>query len=1391
MSTIGINIGSISVKIVELDEEGKINNQRIIAHQGQPKSIVEQMYKEDYFYGVAGQNGHISESEAIDRALAEEEDNFNVIVSLGGEAFAVYLLKNNRILNVLSHNRCAAGSGEFLIQQIGRLNLKLERAIELAMQGKSIHIASRCSVHCKSDITHKLNKGEASVEDILYSVHESMVTKIISLINKSQHPHDIILVIGGLSQNKAMTSILQDKMSSSKIIVKDTSACYEAYGAALLTMDQPRYQIPMIKFNPTFQSLPQLAKAKKLVTIIPSSPKVERREFGRLIMGIDGGSTTTKIAVVEVESGEIVASYYNRTNGDPIKATKECLEQIITQIGSQQMDLVATTGSAREIIAAYIGTPAVYNEISAHATGALSYDPEVETIFEIGGQDSKYIYIENKSPVDYAMNAACSAGTGSFLEESASGDLGISVREISDIAMQAETPVQFKAECAAFINSDIRTALQEGYGKKDIIGGLVSSIVNNYLTKVKGPRKVGKKVFMQGGVAKNSSIAYAFALATNKHIIVPPNPELMGAYGVALMALEKEELGLLEMETMETSVLLHNEMKYLGNFTCRACNNYCTINRYQVNDRKFPFGGACSKYESSWSRTKSTDEARDYVSERNAIMLGVENPSNSKTIIGIPRALTTHFLFPLYQTFLKELGFRTVLSDIDERGELYINAPFCFPTQIAHGAVLDLIEKKHVDYIFFPHIIKMPFSLDRKSYICPITQASPFVLKKAFEETKILSPSLDFQHGYENCKQLIKMAVEDLEMDEREVKTAYARAINKQILVEKQLQQLGKEALEEAISTNKTAIVLMGRSYNAFPNETSQSLGRKLASKGIITIPFDCLGKQESTETSWYFSNLILDAVKYTQKYDNVFGLFVSNFGCNIDNFNLEFFRRAMHDKPYLKLDIDSHSADAGTQTRIEAFLEIIANYQRKHTSDTGDDFILSEIIEKDGDFKVKTSSNELLEINDKRITYHFPVFTKYHNEIFYYAFRWMGLTAGHPLSLSTEQLNRGLQYTSGNECLPLPIFIGQMLEIYEQKKPGEIIGVYMIAGGEPCVVASYSGVLRKFIMDHKLTDIFLFEPHLEMNNVYNLSKIGIFRTLPIGFIIGDIITEIFYVLKTVGGKNAISQLDTYWQELLNHAETRDSFNEYLPTFIDKLTQIEVHSDPKLHPKIVISGDFFVRFDEFFFKGLPERYAEKGIILKPVDLSELLIYGSYDDMIIYSKEINATPHTKKGLFKAMRSIRQPSGRKYMASWAYAKLIEKIERDYREKFEETGLLIAEPNKLGQVINYANEHIDPSIMGETILTVGKAVEAMSEDYQGILVLGPFSCLPFRISEAILKPLSLENNFPFLSFETDGRAIPPSFLRLVDVHIQQIIRNQEDHIVSLPIFEGSKRI
>src|SRR5208282_319150 len=270
---------------------------------------------------------------------------------------------------------------------------------------------------------------------------------------------------------------------------------------------------------------------------------------------------------------------------------------------------------------ACLGTGQVYNEISAQAAGATHVAADVDTIFEIGGQDAKYIHLRNGVPIGYAMNNACSAGTGSFLEESAQSDLSIDVSEIADIALAADAPVKFKTTCAAFINSDIRIAQQQGQDRDNILAGLVYAIAENYLSKVKGQRPVGKKVLLQGGVALNRAVGYAFANRVGRPIVIPANPELLGALGVGLLALDRAKGAMHTATDLQT--LASAEMKLLGRFRCQACKMYCNIERFEVAGRQFPFGGRCSLYENVWKRKTRTAPARDLVEQRAAIIYHV------------------------------------------------------------------------------------------------------------------------------------------------------------------------------------------------------------------------------------------------------------------------------------------------------------------------------------------------------------------------------------------------------------------------------------------------------------------------------------------------------------------------------------------------------------------------------------------------------------------------------------------------------------------------------------------------------------------------------------------------------------------------------------------------
>jgi predicted CoA-substrate-specific enzyme activase len=1454
MCCVGVNLGALTVKVAAVRGEGR--QARVAAHLGRPVEVLKELLGEPEFagadcFGVSGHLGHVSEVAAIQRALRELAAGFDAVVSLGGESFLVYLLTEAKITNVLSHNKCAAGSGEFFVQQIGRMGLGLEEAIRRSFQGKVVPLASRCSVHCKSDITHKLNRQEATPEDILRTLHDAMAGKVVALLEKAQRDLRRVLLIGGLTCNGAMVAALREKLPATEFVVLPESPWFEAWGSALLARDEPFYESPNISVRASLGRLPPLQDYAGRVEII-GSPVLQGPPEGPMVLGVDAGSTTTKAILLDPATGGVVASHYTRTNGDPVAAARECLRSLAGQTGRGWVSLVAATGSARELIGAYLGTEHVYNEISAHAAGATHFAPDVDTIFELGGQDSKYIHLRNGVPIDYAMNNACSAGTGSFLEESAQGDLGIAVSDIAGLALAAPAPVQFKATCAAFINSDIRLAQQEGRSRDNIVAGLLYAVAANYLNRVKGARCVGRKVFLQGGVALNRAVGHAFAHSVGRRIVIPRNPELLGALGVALLALRRSSRGEGRGASVEGPgprgegqqsvpsplathpstfllALARAEMKLVGRFTCGACKLACAIDRFEVAGRRFPFGGRCSLYENVWKRKSRTAPAPDLVEQRARLLFGsvvrepaakpprgqvaaahldpeprvrgltpvnrqqafklqrflpssILHPPLSPPLpltpgppplgppcsIGIPRALTTHSLFPLYSTFFSGLGLRVVLSNVDPRGDLKSYSGFCFPAQIAHGALLDLAERG-VGLAFLPHIVRMPQDHPcRDSYLCPVTQAGPYFLAKAFPDLRLLSPVLDFTRGYAASSALVDMAVRELGKPRDLAGLAWTEAVRAQRAIEGALGELGQHALARAVQAGKPAILLAGRSYNAFTPEGSQSVGKKLSSMGVTVIPADCLAPVGEGPTVWHAANQILNAVALTKQHPNLFLLCVSNFSCTIDAFTHAMLASELGAKPYLILEIDAHTADAGVQTRLEAFLDIVTNYRETQASPR-QPFTPCRLT---SGCRVIRANGAQVSLTDPRVRIYFPNFSQYHASAFAMAARWLGLHPGALLPLDRSQLERGLRHTSGRECLPLPICIGQLLHLSLLRQPGEIAGFYMIRGGAPCVSDSYMGYFERFITEQRLPDVFLLNPGAD-NDYLGFGAATLAHHLSPAIVLADILVEIEQVLRVAGAAGSPERLRQEWQQFAQGTASLDQFQAALPQLVRRLAALPRTRTPSTCPRVVVTGDFFTRFSPFFMEGVAELYARRGIILKPVDLSDLLLYGAYHGVAQRAGSWGLKPGGL-ALARACTRIFQADGKDYLRKWAGYQAERWHEQHYRGLFLETGLLVGGPNEVSSLFEKAAQHVSPALYGETIPTIGKGLDADREGYDGIIVIGPFNCLPYRISEAILKPLSLQRGTPILTYESDGYAVSPSFLRQVDVHIQQVLEH-----------------
>ncbi len=564
-SGVGIDVGSVSVKVCGLSDGTA--RAAVVTHEGDIASALDRAFAEllldaqaappAVVTGGAGRHrldvtGVIAAS-AIEGALEALDLRPRAVVSLGGEDLVVYLLDGRgRVQTTIAGNKCASGTGEFFRQQLGRMGLRIEDLDEATAGARVLKLSARCSVFMKSDCTHRLNKGEATRGDVALSLSKVMADKVSEFLIRAKVRTGSVALIGGVTQNRHLLRFLREAWPQTQFVVPAEATYFEAFGAAHLAPALGRPLPPRSRMVRPFQPaagtpFAPLPSAASRVTY-HASRRGALRPDAEYILGVDGGSTTTKVALVDADTMEIAAAHYGRTHGDPVAALKRCLAEVQNQIGDARprISLIATTGSSRELLGVFLETSGVYNEIIAHAAGTTFFDPDVDTLFEIGGQDAKYVLLNNGVPIDYAMNEACSAGTGSFLEESSAGDLHIErAEDIGPIALEAAAPLKFGEHCSAFINSDIRKAIQGGASRPDIVAGLVFSIVANYLNRVVGNRPVGSRIALQGGVAKNPAVPLAFAQLVGKPVSVPPDPELMGCFGVARLALQKHQEGLL------------------------------------------------------------------------------------------------------------------------------------------------------------------------------------------------------------------------------------------------------------------------------------------------------------------------------------------------------------------------------------------------------------------------------------------------------------------------------------------------------------------------------------------------------------------------------------------------------------------------------------------------------------------------------------------------------------------------------------------------------------------------------------------------------------------------------------------------------------------------------
>jgi predicted CoA-substrate-specific enzyme activase len=908
-----------------------------------------------------------NEFRAIAKGMQTFHPEVRTVFEMGGEASKYLRLdagvtgKHLGIADYQASGECAAGTGSFIDQQASRLLYSIEEVGPAACGANcAARIAGRCSVFAKTDMIHAQQKGY-STDQILRGLCDAVARNYKSSLVKGRAVLPPVAFIGGVAMNQGVRNALREafKLQEGDLVVPELYAWLGAVGSAMFESEEYRkrsfkriHQLrqheaakknfacaePLSMANVLLlrdRSSTSISSESARSALAPASSRIES------YLGIDIGSVSTNLVVIDAE-GNLLKEIYLRTQGRPIEVVDRGLKEIEEELGGT-LDIrgVGTTGSGRELIGELVGADTVNDEITAHKTGSthvcrqMGMEP-VDTIFEIGGQDSKFIRIDKGVVVDFTMNEACAAGTGSFLEEQAE-KLGISIKEeFAELALASASPARLGERCTVFMERDVTGLMHKGAEVGDLAAGLAYSVALNYLNRVVRGRKIGKVIFFQGGTAYNDAVAAAFSQILGKQIIVPPHNGVIGAIGMALIARERMK------DSGRPSRFRGYDLDRVNfttrEFVCQACSNFCDMKEFNVEGRRTYWGDKCSDKFRKRARTDRQPVIEDLVEWREKLLEEVlQSTRGGSRTVGIPRAMFYYDRFPFWCAYFQELGFDVVVSSATDRkisaaGEELTIAQPCFPVKVAHGHVQDLLEKG-ADYVLLPNTVnaQAPES-PVDSHLCPWNQTLPFVIRAAPQldsaQAKYLSPTVHFRLGPRHVEQQLAKFARHIGVTSRSNAKAVRAAYAAQESFNDALLQAGAEALSRLQHTSEPGLVLVGRPYNLYDRGVNCDIPRKLRMLyGVNVLPMDFLPldaediSDVNTNMYWNSGRQILAAARLVGRHRNLHLIYISNFKCGPDSYIKSFIDEAAG-KPSLVLQFDGHGNDAGYITRCEAYLD-------------------------------------------------------------------------------------------------------------------------------------------------------------------------------------------------------------------------------------------------------------------------------------------------------------------------------------------------------------------------------------------------------------------------------------------------------------------------------------
>jgi predicted CoA-substrate-specific enzyme activase len=1375
--SLGIDIGSISINTVLIDSEKNVLESSYDYCHGKPFHVLENVLNKIIKkYGIdrigmtalTGTGGKqasdligahfVNELISQSSAVGELYPHIKTVIEMGGEDSKLIFMENREAVQKSSmcdfsmNSLCAAGTGSFLDQQAKRIGVSIENEFgDLALQSKNPpRIAGRCSVFAKSDMIH-LQQIATPVHDIVAGLCFAVARNFKSNLARGKKIETPVMFQGGVAANKGMIRAFKEtlKLNDEELIIPEHYASMGAIGAVYHMMDDTKKND--IRFKGT-EDLSQYLKSKgssgKILEPLKESEAIYNKEVRfelngsdtlDVYLGLDIGSLSTNVVLID-KHNTVVARRYLPTASKPLNAIRKGLDEIYEEVGDKvNVKAVGTTGSGRYLTGDFIGADAVRNEITAQATAAIAYDSSVDTIFEIGGQDSKYISIENGIVVDFEMNKVCAAGTGSFLEEQAE-KLDINIKEeFGNLALNADKPASLGDRCTVFIESDLNSNQQKGVQKENLVGGLAYSIVYNYLQKVVGNKRVGNKIFFQGGVTNNKAVVAAFEKVTGKKISIPPHFDITGAIGAAILA--REEINKTGIQTKFKGFDISKIPYSVDKFTCHACSNDCEIRRIRIEgeDKPLFYGGRCEKYEVEERKGKGQD-IPNWFDKRLELLTGdyKEDTQKGDITIGIPRALMVYYQqFPFWRTYFNQLGFKVVLSNpsdhqmIKKSHELLI-AETCFPVEIVHGHFLNLAEKG-VDFIFSPFIVnaKAEDGNPTNNCNCPWVQSYPFMIKSALKDqsliNKMLIPTLHFRYfGKVLNKMMAEFMKEKFNISKSRSDKAMKKADKAQSEFENALQETGRYVLDH-LPTDKESLVVIGRPYNTSDTELNLSLVEKLINQNVMPIPIDFLPLHEENVFKdynmmyWPNGQKIISAVKYIKKRPELDAVYTGNFRCGPDSFLTHFVREEMKGKPFLHVEIDEHSADAGMITRIEAFLDSLRG---------------SKIVEKKAEKIYRPGEVSAAFTKDRMLYFPYMCDAAYAVAA---AVRHFGADADVLPMQNERDIELGRKYTSSNECFPMICTLGSFLKKMEE--PGinpKKISFFMPDHNGPCRFGQYNKLQKLVFNRMGYEDVQFISP--SNDNAYedvSGGKGGKFMML---IWRASVAVDLLRKMQQERRPYEIikGETDRVYKICLDKvvASTENGGKDLVQVMsesADLFRQIHITNGQR-KPVVAVVGEIFMRDNPYCSGHLIERLEKLGAETLIAPFSEWLIYSTYR----YTRD-SKWKGDLKGILKSKINM-------YVQNSTAHKLHQAVGDAIDKEKEVT---------VNEMLEACNPYIHKDYDGDPVASIGSGSILSSRGVSGIVHILPFTCMPGTlISSVTPKFRNDHNNIPWENIAYDGQ-------------------------------------